>query len=101
MVENDLRHEGEVGIGLVRAAFNPTGGPQTLIDMKLPAAERERMVDLFVGGIATFKDPVSHKVLGNCGPASVFEVLKFASQLLSYCDELCPARLCARTRWHD
>ena len=76
--------EGETGVALMRAAFNPSGGPNTLTDMTLPAAERERMADLFVGAIATFKDPVCQKVLGNENSPSAFEALTFASELLSY-----------------
>ena len=76
--------KGEVGVALMRAAFNPIGGPNTLTDMTQPAAEREKMVDLFVGAIATFKNPVSQKVLGNGSSPSTFEALRFASQLLSY-----------------
>jgi uncharacterized protein (TIGR02391 family) len=72
------------GIKLMRAAFSPNGGSQTLTDMSLPAAERERVADMFVGAIATFKDPVSQGVLSNSGPAPVIKVLMFASELLCY-----------------
>ena len=37
--------KGEVGVALMRAAFNPSGGPNTLTDMTLLAAERRRLVD--------------------------------------------------------
>jgi Protein of unknown function (Hypoth_ymh) len=76
--------EGEIGVSLMRAAFDPNGGPQTLTDMSRPVSERERIVDLVVGAIATFKDPISRKVLGSSCPATVFEVLMVASELPGY-----------------
>jgi uncharacterized protein (TIGR02391 family) len=76
--------KGDVGVKLMRAAFNPNGGPQTLTDMNLPIAERERLADLFAGAIGTFKNPLSHKVLGNSDPALVIEELMLASRLLRF-----------------
>jgi uncharacterized protein (TIGR02391 family) len=74
----------DIGVKLMRAAFNPNGGSQTLTDMSLPMAEPERMADLFAGAIGTFKNPHSHRVLGNSDPAPVIEELLFASRLLRY-----------------
>jgi uncharacterized protein (TIGR02391 family) len=88
IVENRIRtasgNKDDTGVKLMRAALNPKGGPQTLTDMSLPLAERQRRVDLFIGAIATFKDPVSQRILAARGPRSVVEVLMFASELLSY-----------------
>lgn len=78
-VKVDSGITGEVGVRLMRSAFNPTGGPLT--HMSLPVAERERMADLFAGAIGTFKNPHSHRVVGNADPAPVVEELMLASRL--------------------
>ncbi len=52
--------------------------------MNLPVAERERMDDLFAGAIGTFKNPHSHRVVGNSDPEPVNEKLMFASRLLRF-----------------
>jgi uncharacterized protein (TIGR02391 family) len=71
-----------VGVKLMREAFNPNAGKLT--DMALPMAERERMADLFAGAIGTFKNPLSHRKVGNTDPAPVIEELLFASRLLRF-----------------
>jgi uncharacterized protein (TIGR02391 family) len=81
-VRVDSRIQGEVGVRLMRSAFNANTGP--LRDMNLPIAERERTADLFAGAIGTFKNPLSHRVVGNSDPAPVIEELMFA--LLRYLD---------------
>ncbi|SED25043.1 TIGR02391 family protein [Bradyrhizobium erythrophlei] len=77
-------NKGDIGVRLMRAAFNANGGAQTLTDMSLPLAERERMADLFAGAIGTYKNPLSHRVVGNSDPQPVIEELMFASRLLRY-----------------
>jgi uncharacterized protein (TIGR02391 family) len=69
-----------IGVRLMREAFNPTSG--TLTNMALPISERERLADLFVGAIGFFKNPLSHRKVGNTDPAPVIEELMFASRLL-------------------
>ena len=71
-----------VGVKLMREAFNPTTGKLT--DMALSMAERERMADLFAGAIGTFKNPLSHRAVGNTDPAPVIEELLLASRLLRF-----------------
>jgi hypothetical protein len=66
----------------MRSAFKPTGGPLTR--MSLPVAERERMADLFAGAIGPFKNPHSHRIVGNTDPASVIEELMLARRLLRF-----------------
>jgi uncharacterized protein (TIGR02391 family) len=56
-----------VGVKLMREAFNPNTGKLT--EMALPISERERMADLFVGAAGTFKNPLSHRKVGNADPA--------------------------------
>lgn len=77
-------NQNDIGVRLMRAAFNPNGGTRTLTDMSLPLPERERMADLFTGAIGTFKNPLSHRVVGNSDPEPVIEELMFASRLLRY-----------------
>lgn len=71
-----------VGVKLMREAFNPSTGKLT--DMTLPVSERERIADLFAGAIGTFKNPLSHRKVGNTDPAPVIEELLFASRLLRF-----------------
>lgn len=71
-----------VGVKLMREAFNPNTGKLT--DMTLPVSERERIADLFAGAIGTFKNPLSHRKVGNTDPAPVIEELLFASRLLRF-----------------
>jgi uncharacterized protein (TIGR02391 family) len=81
-VKKDSGISREIGVNLMRAAFNPNSGPLT--KMTLPMAERERMVELFAGAIGTFKNPHSHRVVGNYDPAPVMEELMLASRLLRF-----------------
>jgi uncharacterized protein (TIGR02391 family) len=86
-VEIAIREEAKlaatlVGVKLMREAFNPNTG--SLTDTTLPMAERERMADLFAGAIGTFKNPLSHRKVGNTDPAPVIEELLFASRLLRF-----------------
>ena len=69
-----------VGVKLMREAFNPHNGP--LADPNLLQGERDRMPDLFAGAIGVFKNPLSHRRVGNADSAPVMEELMFASRLL-------------------
>ena len=71
-----------VGVKLMREAFNPN--TEKLTDMAIPMSERERMADLFAGAIGTFKNPLSHRKVGNADPAPVIEELLFASRLIRF-----------------
>jgi uncharacterized protein (TIGR02391 family) len=70
------------GVKLMREAFNPNTGKLT--DQALPMSERERMADLLAGAIGTFKNPLSHRKVGNSEPMPVMEELLFASRLLRF-----------------
>ena len=72
----------DIGVSLMRKAFNPTNGP--LSNMALPPSERERTADLFAGAIGVFKNPLSHRQVGNSDPAPVIEELMLASRLLRF-----------------
>jgi uncharacterized protein (TIGR02391 family) len=73
---------GRIGVALMRDAFNPTSGP--LADMAAPVAERERMAELFAGTIGVFKNPLSHRRVGNSDPAPVMEELMLICRLLRF-----------------
>jgi len=70
------------GVRLMREAFDPISG--ALTNRSLPRAEQERIADLFAGAIGTFKNPLSHRSVGNADPALVMEELMFASRLLRF-----------------
>jgi len=49
----------EVGLRLLRRAFNPTDGPLT--DYGLPAAEREAFANYIAGAYGYYRNPCSHR----------------------------------------
>jgi uncharacterized protein (TIGR02391 family) len=71
-----------VGVKLMRQAFDPKSGPLTKSSM--PLAEQDRMGDLFAGTIGVFKNPLSHRQVGNRDPTPVMEELMLASRLLRF-----------------
>jgi uncharacterized protein (TIGR02391 family) len=73
----------EFGVELMNRAFGPTG---TLCDKTVPKPEQERMRDLFVGAIGTFKNPGSHRKVEWNEPREVIDVICFANQLLRIVD---------------
>jgi uncharacterized protein (TIGR02391 family) len=75
--------DGVDGVRLMRAAFDPNGGP--LIDKAEHAAEREALSHLFVGAIGYYKNPQSHRTVKIDG-AVAREVAIIASNLLRIVD---------------
>jgi len=75
----------DVGVQLMRAAFDPTRGPLT--DYYLPVPEREAMSHLFAGAMGYLKNPQSHRIVGLGDPAAAVEMIAFASFLLRIVDE--------------
>jgi uncharacterized protein (TIGR02391 family) len=71
-----------IGVRLMRDAFNVNGGPLT--DTSLPLPERERIIDLFVGAIGTFKNAASHRKLTHLDALTTIEELMIASRLLRF-----------------
>jgi uncharacterized protein (TIGR02391 family) len=87
----------DYGVDLMRRAFRPvnrpekpTAEPGALTDKTLPVAEQEGMRDLFVGAIALFKNPPSHRIVAP-DPIEGAEVIVFASHLMRMVDRLRPA----------
>ena len=69
----------DFGVDLMDKAFGPTG---TLRDKSLVKSEQDRMRDLFVGAIGTFKNPGSHRTVAWSDPREVVDVICFANHLL-------------------
>jgi len=49
----------DIGVKLVRKAFDPNNGPLT--DLSSPISEREAIAHLFSGAIGKYKNPQSHR----------------------------------------
>ena len=75
----------DYGIDLMRKAFGPPG---PLADTSAPKAEQERMRDLFVGAIGTYKNPSSHRQIHFDDTVEVIDVLCLANQLLRIVDRV-------------
>jgi len=80
----------DLGIALMRRAFDKSSGPLT--NMELPEAEREAMAHLFAGAIGLFKNPQSHRSVEIGEPAKAVELIILASHLMRIADERGNAR---------
>ena len=74
----------DVGVDLMRKAFNPANGP--LSRQADPPAEREALSALFAGAIGSYKNPHSHRtiIIGEAREAQ--EMLVLAAHLLRIVD---------------
>lgn len=70
----------DIGVPLMRKAFNPQNGPLT--DMNTPEAEREALANLFAGAIGSYKNPHSHRTVEIQDAAEAHEMVLLASHLL-------------------
>jgi uncharacterized protein (TIGR02391 family) len=73
-----------LGVNLMRRAFHVENGPLT--DLKLPPAERESLLNLFVGSIGYYKNPGSHRETKVDDPLTAIEVIMLANRLLKIVD---------------
>jgi len=78
----------DLGVDLMRRAFDPNGGP--LADPSLPAAEREAMAHIFAGAIGLLKNPSSHRHIAFENPVEASELIGFASYLMRVVDSRRP-----------
>ncbi len=70
----------DIGVPLIRKAFDVQGGPLT--DKTQVPGERQAVMDLFAGAIGNYKNPHSHRNVGLTDPAEAAELVMLASHLL-------------------
>jgi uncharacterized protein (TIGR02391 family) len=85
IVEEDVRarsgaDKGDLGVPLMRTAFNPYSG--ALTDLNAEMGEREAMSALFAGAIGAFKNPISHRTVSYDDPLLAAEAVLLADLLL-------------------
>ena len=76
---------GDIGVKLMRQAFNNEKGPLT--DLSAEGSERQAMGDLFAGAIGVFKNPHSHRDVDLTDPAEAAEIVMMANLLLRIVEE--------------
>lgn len=74
----------EIGVKLIRRAFNPKNGDLT--DYKLPKVEREAFANYIAGAFGYYKNPCSHRDI-EMDFISAFDRIVVASDLLKIIDE--------------
>jgi uncharacterized protein (TIGR02391 family) len=84
-VEEAVREAGgygvaEIGVPLMRKAFDPKGGPLTDVDQE--NGEREALAHMFAGAIGSYKNPHSHRTVSITDPKEAQEMVMLASHLL-------------------
>ena len=70
----------EIGVELMRKAFNPNGGP--LAEMNQEKGEREALSHMFAGAIGSYKNPHSHRTVNLTDARAAQEMVVHASHLL-------------------
>lgn len=88
-VEVNVREAGgftdaDIGVPLMRKAFDKTTGP--LRDERQNEGEREALAHLFAGAIGSYKNPHSHRTVSITDPRDAQEMVLLASHLLRIVD---------------
>jgi uncharacterized protein (TIGR02391 family) len=73
-----------LGTKLMQAAFAPDNGPLT--DMNAESGERLGRMHFFVGAIACYKNPHSHRDVNLDDPAEAVEIILLSNHLLRIVD---------------
>jgi uncharacterized protein (TIGR02391 family) len=76
--------ETDIGINLMRKAFDPKTG--ALTDLASQMAEREARSSLFAGAIGSYKNPHSHRYVALSDPDETAEIIMLANHLLRIVD---------------
>ena len=74
----------DIGVKLMRTAFDKAGGP--LADMSQPEPEREALAHLFASAIGSYKNPHSHRTVTISDVGEAQEMAILASHLLRIVD---------------
>ncbi|WFU39870.1 TIGR02391 family protein [Bradyrhizobium sp. CB82] len=74
----------DIGVWLMRKAFDPENGPLT--DKATEKAEREARSSLFAGAIGSYKNPHSHRNVALDDPDEAAEIILVANHLLRIVD---------------
>ncbi|MEP9354880.1 TIGR02391 family protein [Xanthobacter sp. KR7-65] len=80
----------ELGIALMRRAFDKNAGP--LRDVNAPEGEREARAHFFAGAIGSYKNPHSHRNVALDDPDEAAEIIMLANHLLRIVDGITPYR---------
>src|SRR6516164_885454 len=74
----------DIGVPLMRRAFDPKNGP--LSDQNQTEAEREALCNLFAGAIGSYKNPHSHRTVALTEPREAQQQVMLATHLLNIVD---------------
>ena len=75
----------DLGVSLMRKAFDPEKGPLT--DFTAESSEREARAALFAGAIGSCKNPGSHRKVDLSEPDEAAEIIMLANHLLRIVDD--------------
>jgi uncharacterized protein (TIGR02391 family) len=75
---------GDIGVPLMRRAFDITRGPLT--DMEAEASERQARQNLFAGATGSYKNPHSHRDVQLDSAGEAIEIIMLANHLLRIVD---------------
>jgi uncharacterized protein (TIGR02391 family) len=76
----------DIGVNLMRKAFNPEGG--MLTDKTAERSEQVARMELFAGSIGAYKNPSSHREVDISDPREVADIIHVANQLLRILDRI-------------